>query len=618
MGRLVGIDLGTTNSCLSFIEGHDPVVVPNSEGGRTTPSIVAYSEGEVLVGSVAKRQALTNPKDTVVAVKRLIGGRFDSDAVQSAIQHLSYRVREHDNGDAWVFAGGQERSPSSISAETLRALKKYAEAFLGEEVDSAVITVPAYFNDSQRQATKDAGRIAGLDVQRIINEPTAAALAYGLNAGAAKRRIAVYDLGGGTFDISILELNDGVFQVLSTNGDTFLGGEDFDRVLIDMLANHFFEKHSIDLRQDSMALQRLKESAEKAKHELSSSDSTEVQLPFIASTAEGPQHLQMTISRSAFEALSEGLVRRTMEPCEQALKDSGLSAADLDDVLLIGGMTRMPLVQRNVEAFFKREANRSINPDEAVALGAAVQAGILSGQIRDVVLLDVTPLTLAVETQGGVATPMIERNASIPCKHSMVFSTTEDNQPMVSVHVTQGERPMSDDNRTLARFELVGIPPAPRGVPQIDVRFEIDVNGIVSVSARDLGTGKEQSVRITSSSGLTEDEIQAAVEEALTHEKKDQERRDAADIFAKAKGLLYSVEKAITEYGHALEPEMLSMMEERASKMRDAIKDENATSVSALLDDLESGSHEVANAMYSSLETSNLGESEDDFEDLDI
>jgi len=602
VGKIIGIDLGTTNSCVSFMEGSDAVVVPNSEGARTTPSVVAVTEaGERLVGQIAKRQAITNPEHTIVSVKRLIGRKFETPEVERALRSVSYKVVCHDNGDSWVEARGKRMSPQEVSAIVLQKMKATAEDYLGEQVTDVVITVPAYFNDSQRQATKDAGRIAGLDVKRIINEPTAAALAYGLDRKGGKTGlIAVYDLGGGTFDISILELQDGVFEVKATNGDTYLGGEDFDQRVVNFLADEFMKSHAtIDLRKDKMALQRLREAAEKAKHELSSSQETDINLPFICADATGPKHLVMTMSRGTLEQLTEDLIERSLVPCEQCLKDSGIKKESITEVLLVGGMTRMPRVQQRVAEFFGREPNKEVNPDEVVAIGAAVQGGVLTGAVKNVLLLDVTPLTLGVETAGGVATPIIERNTTVPAKKSMVFSTAQDNQPMVSVHVIQGERPMAADNKTLARFELVGIPPAPRGVPQIEVTFDIDANGIVHVMARDLGTGKQQSVRITSSSGLTEDEIQRMIAEAETSRKSDSVKRELADARGNAEGLIYTSEKSLEEYGHVLSDQDRQDIAAFLTELKGVIETTDIAAIKESIKRLEAASHKMAEAMYS-------------------
>ncbi len=599
MGKIVGIDLGTTNSCVAFVEGGEPVVIPNAEGARTTPSIVAVTEsGERLVGQIAKRQAITNPEHTVIAVKRLIGRKFESEETKRVRETASFNLIEHDNGDTWVEVRDKRMSPSEISAMILSRLKATAEDYLGEAVTDAVITVPAYFDDSQRQATKDAGQIAGLNVKRIINEPTAAALAYGLDKKGGNGIIAVYDLGGGTFDISILELNDGVFEVKATNGDTYLGGEDFDQRVIHYLADEFQSVNDIDLRKDKMALQRLREAAEKAKHELSSSEETDINLPFICADASGPKHLTHTLTRSQLEELTEDLIDRSLEPCKIALADAGLQKEALTDVLLVGGMTRMPRIQQRVAEFFGREANKEINPDEVVAVGASVQGAVLSGTVKNVLLLDVTPLTLSVETAGGVATGMIEKNTTIPAKKSMVFSTTVDNQPMVSVHCVQGERPMAEDNKTLARFELVGIPPAPRGVPQIEVTFDIDANGIVHVSAKDLGTGKQQSVRITSSSGLTEDEIQNMIAEAEQYADTDVKKKQLADVRGNAEGLIYTTEKSIEEYGHVLDDQDSVDIQEYLAELKELLNGEDPDAIKEAITKLESVSHKFAEAMY--------------------
>src|SRR5574342_380024 len=550
MGKVIGIDLGTTNSCVAVMEQGEAVVIPNSEGSRTTPSMVAFTEGgERLVGQLAKRQAITNPDSTVYVVKRLIGRKFEDAEVSRSAGLVAFRIVSADNGDAWVEVRGKKYSPAEISAMILAKMKQTAEDYLGEPVAEAIVTCPAYFNDAQRQATKDAGRIAGLNVLRIINEPTAAALAYGVDRQKAGKseKVAVYDLGGGTFDITILELNQGVFEVKATNGDTFLGGEDFDQRIIDWLAKRFKDANGIDLKKDRMALQRLKEAAERAKHELSSALETEVNLPFISADQTGPKHLAETIDRTTLEELVGDLVEKTVEPCKIALRDAGLTAQQPDTVILVGGMTRMPKVQEVVKRFFGREPHKGVNPDEVVAVGAAIQGGVLKGEVKDVLLLDVTPLSLGIETLGGVFTKLIERNTTIPCKKGQVFSTAVDNQPLVSVHVLQGEREMADDNKTLGRFELVGIPPAPRGVPQIEVTFDIDANGIVHVSAKDLGTGKQQQIRITASSGLAEEEIQRMVREAEQNRAGDKEKKELADIRNNAEGLIYTTAKSPRE-----------------------------------------------------------------------
>ena len=615
MPKVIGIDLGTTNSCVAVMEGGEPVVIPNSEGSRTTPSMVGFTEaGERLVGQIAKRQAITNPEATVFAVKRLIGRKFDSEEVRKSISVSSYRIVAAENGDAWVELRGKRYSPAEISAMILSKMKQTAEDYLGEQVTEAVITVPAYFNDGQRQATKDAGRIAGLNVLRIINEPTAAALAYGLDkaqggaaskTGAAMRtsgaeKIAVYDLGGGTFDISVLELNSGVFEVKATNGDTFLGGEDFDQRIVDYLNDKFQKATNIDLRRDRMALQRLKEAAERAKHELSSATDTDVNLPFIAADATGPKHLTETMTRGHLEELVNDLVQKTIDPCRIALKDGGINTKEIDRVILVGGMTRMPKVQQVVQAFFGKEPHKGVNPDEVVAIGAAIQGGVLKGEVKDVLLLDVTPLSLGVETAGGVATRIIEKNTTIPARKAQVFSTAVDNQPIVNVHVLQGEREMSADNKTLARFELVGIPPAPRGVPQIEVAFDIDANGIVHVSAKDLGTGKQQSIRIVASSGLTEQEIQKMIADADQHKSADKKKKELADLKNSADGLIYTTEKALEEYSTLLPAKDMAEIRADLEALKAVAGSEELPRIKAAVQRLEGSAYRIADALYSS------------------
>jgi molecular chaperone DnaK len=598
MAKVIGIDLGTTNSCVSVMDGDKPKVIENSEGARTTPSIVAFTkDGERLVGQPAKRQAVTNPENTVFAVKRLIGRRFDDPLTKKDMELVPYTITKGGNGDAWVSAGGKDYSPSEISAFTLQKMKETAESYLGETVTQAVITVPAYFNDAQRQATKDAGRIAGLEVLRIINEPTAAALAYGLDKNDGKT-IAVYDLGGGTFDISVLEIGDGVFEVKATNGDTFLGGEDFDSKLVEFLAEEFKKAEGIDLTKDKLALQRLKEASEKAKIELSSAQTTEVNLPFITADQNGPKHLVKTISRSDLEKLVADLIKRTLDPCKKALEDAGLKASDIDDVVLVGGMTRMPRVREVVKEFFGKEPHTGVNPDEVVAMGAAIQAGVLQGDVKDVLLLDVTPLSLGIETLGGVFTRMIDRNTTIPTKKSQTYSTADDNQQAVTIRVFQGEREMAADNKLLGQFDLVGIPPAPRGVPQIEVTFDIDANGIVNVSAKDKGTGKEQVIRIQASGGLSDSDIDQMVKDAERFAEEDKKRREAAEAKNNAESLLHSTEKQLEEHGDKVDAAIKGEIETAIAELKTAIDGGEPEAMKAKTEALAQAAMKLGQAIY--------------------
>jgi len=615
MSKIIGIDLGTTNSCVAIMEGTQPKVLENAEGARTTPSVVAFTdENEKLIGQPAKRQAVTNPENTIFAVKRLIGRNFDDNTVKKDIEAAPFKIVNSEKGDAWIESKGEKYSPSQISAFILQKMKETAEKYLGQAVSKAVITVPAYFNDAQRQATKDAGKIAGLEVLRIINEPTAASLAYGLDKKQNKK-IAVYDLGGGTFDVSILELGDGVFEVKSTNGDTFLGGEDFDNSIVEYLISEFKKDNGIDLKSDKLALQRLKEAAEKAKIELSAAEQTDINLPFITADKTGPKHINLKLTRAKLEALVEDLIAKTMPPCKTALKDAGISASEIDEIVMVGGMTRMPKVIAEVKNFFGKDPNKSVNPDEVVAMGAAIQAGVLQGDVKDVLLLDVTPLSLGIETLGGVSTKLIEKNTTIPTKKSQVFSTAEDNQPAVSIRVLQGEREMASDNKILGNFELVGIAPAPRGVPQIEVTFDIDANGIVNVSAKDKGTGKEQKIQIQASGGLSDEEIEKMVKDAEANKEADKKKRESVDIRNQADTLIHSTEKNLKEHGSKVSDAEKKAIEDGMSELKESLKGEDTEDIKKKTEALVQASMKLGEAIYKSQQNTKPDSKKDDGND---